>query len=425
MASKLTKKQPHILYGEGDRLSVLKELLNKLGQPDQAFKIIHLAGTNGKGSTATMISRLLLNHGLRTGLFTSPHLISECESIQVNEEQIDIPSFRACQEQVEKAALLLGLSPQEDLSQFETTYLVAMVYFANLACDYVVLECGLGGALDATNAIQAADYAIFTKIGMDHIDILGNSLSEIVATKSGIMRPGQGVIIAPNQKPEVLDQLQMRVKQVGGRLIPLKEQVQGTDRPNYFMTHWQGQEIEIYLPLLGAFQKENLTTALTWYQDWLQVEAINNEGQKPLVEVFDKLVIPGRLEQVSKQPPVYLDAAHNLDGMTSLVESIKALYPEGRVRILCGFLKDKDVPSLVEILAGLTADFYITEADFPGRTLAVRDLDAIFKARRIETILCPNPVDGLKALMEAEVASPIFVIGSFHLIKRIRGLFNV
>lgn len=157
MTSDFSNKTPAMLYGQGDRLALLRCLLNRLGNPDQAYRIIHIAGTNGKGSTANMIACILAEYDLRVGLFTSPHLFSECESIQVNQKMIDKTAFNRLLDQVYQAAIIEGLNPEVDLSQFELSFLVATLYYAHLACDWVVFECGMGGALDATNAITSSD----------------------------------------------------------------------------------------------------------------------------------------------------------------------------------------------------------------------------------------------------------------------------
>ncbi|NKZ28811.1 bifunctional folylpolyglutamate synthase/dihydrofolate synthase [Facklamia miroungae] len=418
----LTDNLPSILYGEGDRLAILKALLKQLGHPDQTMKIIHVAGTNGKGSTGTMIAHLLLGHGYRTGIFTSPHLYTECESIRVNDQMINQEEFNRVMIEVHQAAVILGLNPETDLSQFETTFLIAMVYYAHLACDYLVLECGVGGALDATNAISHSDYAIFTKIGMDHLNLLGDSLQAIVETKAGIMRPNQQVVVAPHQKDGVLSFLKTKANAMGSKLFDSSDQVVHFVRPYYYQVELSTKMYQLYLPLLGRFQTENLKTVMKWYQVWLSVEDEKVEKVN-LASVFKKIKMTGRFEQVQSDPTVILDAAHNLDAIEEFVASIQASYPNQALNILCGFLKDKDVASILDRLITLPANFYVTQPDFPERAMASEELAVMFEERGVTPTICPDSRSCLIDLME-DSTRPVLVVGSFHLIKKVRDLFD-
>lgn len=423
MHSDLAENTPSILYGEGDRIKLLQKMLEALGDPDQAFKIVHLAGTNGKGSTSTMMAAVLKAHNLRTGLFTSPHLFTERESIQVNGTLISPKEFKASLYQVHQAALLLGLKPEEDLSQFETTFLIAMVYFADLACDYVVLECGLGGLLDATNAITFSDYAIFTKIGLDHIDLLGDNLAEIVETKAGILRPNQKAVVGPFQKEGVEEQLETLAKAKGADLIKADLSLVESASPQVYQIHLPNQPVfEVKLGLKGSFQKENLTTVMTWYADWLQ-----DQKEVPAVERVQQALkdvsLAGRFEKVQSDPLVILDAAHNVDAMQQFVHSVKELYPQQQVTVICGFLKDKDVLEIVDELKQLPADFLLTQPDHPERALEIDKLAEIFKDQEIAVQAFEKPQEAL-VYAQKELKAPIFVVGSFYLIKTVRSEFN-
>ncbi|MGF3213568.1 bifunctional folylpolyglutamate synthase/dihydrofolate synthase [Facklamia sp. P12945] len=421
MINSLTDDLPTILYGEGDRLSVLKAMLKQLGQPDQTVKIIHIAGTNGKGSTANMISHLLLAHGYRTGLFTSPHLYSECESIKVNDQMISQSDFSCIMAEVHRAAIVLGLDPQKDLSQFETTFLIGILYYAHLACDYLVLECGVGGGLDATNAISHSEYAIFTKIGMDHLNLLGDSLQAIVETKAGIIRSNQQVIVAPNQKNGVVERLKQISSEQKSSFHDSSDQKIVYKRPHYFQVELNQKSFELYLPLLGTFQNENLKTVFKWYQVWLESEQ-PSPIETDMTKAFKDLRMVGRFEKVQSTPDIILDAAHNLDAIQELISSIQSLYAGQKLSILCGFLKDKDVPAILDELLKLTADFYVTQPDFPDRAMDTKELAKLFEQKGSSVISYPDSRAGLKQLMEDQ-DDPIIVVGSFHLIKKVRDLF--
>ena len=419
MTSDFSNKTPAMLYGQGDRLALLRRLLNRLGNPDQAYRIIHIAGTNGKGSTANMIACILAEYDLRVGLFTSPHLFSECESIQVNQKMIDKMAFNRLLDQVYQAAIIEGLNPEVDLSQFELSFLVATLYYAHLACDWVVFECGMGGALDATNAITSSDYAVFTKIGLDHLNILGHNLSEITRTKSGIMRPNQTVIVAPNQTQEAIDILREKSEQLACHWVYSPKPLAEIQSDRRYLVHLEDDcTLQVSLGLQGDYQVENLTTACLWYQAWLQEEGLLVD-EKRVNQALRDPPLPGRYERVSQSPLIILDACHNMDAMEATIDTLKHEFKDQKIYIICGFLKDKDVNSMVKLLKELKADFILTQPDFPGRTLEVEDLAVIFDKEGISTLQFKNPLEAVNYALNAKL-QPLIILGSFHLIKCVR-----
>lgn len=424
MASDLPAQSAWIKYGDGDRLSPLRQLLKAMGSPDQKMSMIHLAGTNGKGSTATMIATLLASHNKRVGLFTSPHLLSERESIQMNQQLISTADFQRYAKRVQTLAQEV-LPKDSQLSQFEWVFLTAMSYFADQTCDYVVLECGVGGELDATNAITQSDYAIFTKIGLDHLNLLGDTLEEIVWTKSGIMRPNQTVIVAPNQKTAVLPLLKKRAESLGVTEIchTKAPMVSETSEGTYLLYLEDNQPpIPLQVGLRGHFQTENITTVFLWYQHWLKQEQLSFDPTH-LHDALAAVHLPGRFERVVDHPSVILDAAHNVDAMTEVIETIQQQIKGQRLAIICGFLKDKDVKQMVADLCQLDAKFIVTTPDFPERAMMASDLAQVFAQHNCMATICPDPLD---ALAEAKRQNPemIFVLGSFHVVKAVRGVYH-
>lgn len=412
-----------MLYGQGDRLAYLKAILKELGHPDQSYQIVHIAGTNGKGSTANMVAHLMASQALKVGLFTSPHLYSERESIRINGEMINQIDFDLILEEVSQAARSLGINPEKDLSQFELTFLIACTYFAHLACDWVVLECGLGGALDATNAISHSHYALFTKIGLDHLNILGHSLTEIVETKSGIIRPHQTIVLAPNQRQETVEIIQTKAKDFNNQLIYHTQPIVEEEQPGVFKLvedPLTGHSIQ--LGLSGGYQAENLTTSLLFYFAWLKNEQLplNVDAMNTALAAVH---LPGRYEKVSDDPIVILDACHNMDAIEATIASLKHDFPNQHLTIICGFLKDKDVHHMVRALTDLSADFMLTQPDFPGRTLPVKRLAEIFAEAGVHAPTFADPKD---AVIDAQTqkANPLIILGSFHLIKSLRKYFK-
>ncbi|MEJ1320855.1 Mur ligase family protein [Latilactobacillus sakei] len=203
---------PGMLYGEDERVTLLRQILKAMGHPDHAFSIIHVCGTNGKGSTSAMIAAILQASGYSVGLFTSPHIMAVEESIQINRQLISKAQFARLLTTVQTVLKKLGFDPTTDLSYFETLVLVALVYFKQQQVDYVLWECGLGGALDATNAVDRVAYTLFTKISLDHMALLGDTIEAIATTKSKIIRPQTPVIVAPEQTKTTLHVLQAEVR---------------------------------------------------------------------------------------------------------------------------------------------------------------------------------------------------------------------
>lgn len=419
MTSDLSANVPNILYGEGDRISILQRLLEHLGQPDQTFKIIHIAGTNGKGSTSTMISSLLSLHYDRVGLFTSPHLYTEKESIVVNQKMIESTDFQSCLEQVYQTALNIGLQPEEDLSQFETTFLVAMVYFAELGCDYVVIECGLGGALDATNAICDSEYSIVTKIGLDHLNLLGNTIEEIAQTKAGIIRPYQWVVLAPFQKEGVEAIIREQTASQASTFIRVEEDfIIRNKSGSYVINDPDYKDFPIQLGLKGTYQQENLATVMAWYLTWLKQNNLTFQITK-INKILGELSLPGRFEWVQKDPPIILDAAHNVDAIEQFITSLKEAFGQQKVTILCGFLRDKEVPKLVERLVALNAEFVLTQVDHPDRYMSIEHLQALFETYTVPIQIFVDPHEALNQCLNDQ-QNPLLIVGSFYLIKSIR-----
>ena len=200
------------LYGEKKRVTLLAEILDKMNNPASDVQVIHVSGTNGKGSTCYMINSILCEMGYKVGLFTSPQITTIYELIKVNGVEITELEFEKCKNKLRQILNKLDLDLENDLSYFEMVFLIAMIHFKNKDVNVLILECGLGGELDATNAVSKIDYTIFTKIGIDHKNILGNTIEEICQTKSKIIRKQSNVIIAPNQRDVVYEILEKEAK---------------------------------------------------------------------------------------------------------------------------------------------------------------------------------------------------------------------
>jgi dihydrofolate synthase/folylpolyglutamate synthase len=345
-------------------LDRIQLLLDYLGNPQNTFRSIHIAGTNGKTSTSRMIDSLLQSFGIRTGRYTSPHLENIRERISLNGEVITPEFFVYTYEDIKPYIDLVDSQSEHPLSYFEILTAMAYAAFADAPIDVAVIECGMGGAWDATNVIDS-DVAVMTPIGLDHQEYLGETIGEIAQTKSGIFRLGKPSVLAHQSREaaEVLIResaiiesiplregldfaLLHRDVAVGGQLLS----IQGIG----------GTYDEIFLPLHGRHQASNATLALT------SVEAFLGGGAQRLdVDVvrdgFANVASPGRLEVVHRNPTIILDAAHNPHGVIALREAISEEFSFDKLVAIVAILGDKDVANFLSELAHVVDEVIVTE----------------------------------------------------------------
>ena len=446
------------LYGEKKRVKLLAEILDKMNNPASDVQIIHVSGTNGKGSTCYMINSILCEMGYKVGLFTSPQITTIYELIKVNGVEITELEFEDCKNKLRQVLNKLGLDLENDLSYFEMVFLIAMIHFKNKNVNILILECGLGGELDATNAVSKIDYTIFTKIGIDHKNILGNTIEEICRTKSKIIRKQSNVIIAPNQRDVVYEILEKeakykncdvflaeknikieKVKNIeenrqniyekedlkSKNSLEFQNKVRAEITGNYdFGKNFKNNEYFFRFGLKGEQQLENLATVLTWYFRFFY-DFKNSIGNTE--EILDRalgtLQIAGRMEKVDKIKNVYLDVAHNEDSVEAFIDYVKKNFDNRKKIFVVGFLKDKEVEKCVNLLKIAGDNFILTEPNNAERKLDSEILEKYFEDKKIENpkniIISEKNIEKafLKALELRENEDEcVFVVGSFYLL---------
>lgn len=346
-----------------DRIAAICRLL---GDPQKAYQVVHLTGTNGKTSTSRMIDTLLRALDLRTGRFTSPHLQSMTERICIDGQPLSEQLFVDAFADVAAYAQIVDDSSEHPLSYFEMMVAMAYAAFADAPIDVAVVEVGMGGSWDATN-VADGQIAVITPIGVDHASYLGDTPEIIAVEKAGIIKPGSQVIIA-EQSPEVMDVLVGRALEVGS--VALRE---GVDfGVNHRVTALGGQQIslrgvggsydEIFLPLHGAHQAHNAAYALA------AVEAFTGSKQldPDLVRgAFAQVTSPGRLEVVRRSPTVLLDAAHNPHGAKATIEAVQDSFSFSPLIGVVGVMADKDVEELLRIFEPVMAEIICTQNSTP------------------------------------------------------------
>ena len=346
-------------------LDRVQRVLELLGDPQHAFRSVHLTGTNGKSSTARMTERLVREHGLRTGLFTSPHLSSVTERIQVDGEPLSAARFVEVWEDVAPYIGVVDRESQSDggprLSFFEVLTVMAVAAFADAPVDVAVIEVGMGGRWDSTNVVDS-QVAVLTPVAIDHERWLGSTLAEIAAEKVGIVKEGATVVSA-EQHPVVDEILRERVAETGAHAV--REGVDADVAARSVAVGGQlvnlrtpaGLYTEIYVPLHGEHQAHNALLALAAVEQLLGGRALDGG----VVETaFADVTVPGRLELLRSSPTVLADAAHNPHGAQSLVDALGEAFDLRTVVGVVGVMADKDVEGLLAALEPALAHVVLT-----------------------------------------------------------------
>jgi dihydrofolate synthase / folylpolyglutamate synthase len=353
---------------ESYNLDGFRQLLNQLGNPQNSFKSILVAGTKGKGSTAAFIESSLRAQGLKVGLYTSPHLISFCERIKLNGRSIlerDFAQRLDCLKPfLEKQKFNTGSKAGGRATVFEILTAMAFLYFQEMNVDWAVLEVGVGGRLDSTNVVNPR-VSVITNISHDHTEILGDSLKEIAGEKAGIIRQDGLVVTAP-QGAEALKVIMNRCRDLNARLFQVGRDVvfkiseQGPERLSMDLAGTFGKLTSVELGLSGDFQAENATTAFAA----LRALQFRNQqvGDPAIRKGFKDVFWPGRLQIVSRHPLTIVDGAHNDYSAYRLKKAIETLYPERSRILVLGISANKDIGGIVANLVPQSRLLVVTKA---------------------------------------------------------------
>ncbi len=357
-------------------LESITELCRRLDNPQDKLKFVHIAGTNGKGSVLAYISTVLKTAGYRVGRYLSPTISSYRERIQVNNVSILARELAEVMSRVREQADVMEKDGLAHPTVFEMETAAGFLYFLEKGCEIVVLECGLGGLLDATNLIQGTLAAVITSVSMDHRNVLGNSLKEIALQKAGIIKPGAVVVSAP-QEPEVSEILEQKTK---GRLrvadkAHLARVKYGLEKQRFDYTSSAGRFYKgLEISIAGIVQPENAALAVE------ALEALAEKGfpveEKQLRSGLIRTRWPGRFEVVSKRPCFVVDGAHNEDGARRLAEGIRFYFTNKKILYIMGVLKDKEYEKIVaETYAYAEQIIVVTPPENP-RALPAHELAA-------------------------------------------------
>ena len=399
--------------GQQPGLDRIRRLLGRLGNPQEKLKFVHIAGSNGKGSTAAMLSSVLTAAGLKTGLYTSPHLWRFHERFQVDGVPISGEDLAEITAQVLEAA--------EDETEFELMTAIGMVYFLKAECDIVVLETGLGGRLDSTNVIPAPEAAVITHIGLEHTELLGDTVEKIAAEKAGIIKPGcSAVLYGQSLEAEAAVERACGVVNVPLSRTAPAEPVSSGLEGQCFTYRGRGP---YSISLLGEYQVHNAAVVLE------TVDALRRRGweisEKAVQSGLSQARWPGRLELARRSPDVILDGGHNPQCMEALARALGELYPGKKLIFLIGVLADKDWSTMLGELLPLAKEFYTITPDSP-RAMPAQELAEYLEARGVRAVPCGTVRDGLdRALAAAGPKDVVCACGSLYMIGEVRHLLGL
>jgi dihydrofolate synthase/folylpolyglutamate synthase len=418
------------------RLDPTRRLVELLGDPQKIYRIIHVTGTNGKTSTTRFIERLLREHGLRTGRFTSPHLVKLNERLSIDGEPVSDEALVAAWEDIAPIVEIVDaeLAGQDEgpLTFFEVLAVLGFAVFADAPVDVLVLEVGMGGEWDSTN-VADGDVSVFAPISLDHTDRLGKTIEEIAKTKSGIIKPGS-FVVSSTQTPEALSVLKAKAAETGeffgtyGVDFEVIESTPDLLGQRVTIKTLAGEYADLNLPVHGYYQAENAALAIA------AVEAFLGGGQQRIMDdvvraAFADFSSPGRLQVVSRDPLTILDAAHNPSGADSLVKALKENFGSPYVVAVISILADKDARGLLETLDSSVVEVIVTQSSsaraIPAEELATLARE-VFGADRVNVQANPQ-----WAMAEAALALPvgqnsaILVTGSITLVGEVLALKQI
>ena len=409
-----------------NKLSHTKECLERLGNPEKKFKVIHVAGTNGKGSTCAFLTSIFREAGYSCGLFTSPHLVVLNERFQINEKNIDNQAFMSAFEKVKALADELVAEGSYHPTYFEMLFLMGMVIFAEAGVDYVMLETGLGGRLDATTAVEEPAACVITSISFDHMQYLGNTIAEIAGEKAGIIVPGVPVIYDGNN-PEAAKVIRKQAEALGSPYYEVKKEnteiLRNTSAGiDFCMENEYYGNTAFSIPVIAGYQVMNAALALKTAE---VLKDMVNLPKDSVLRGLRETRWQGRMETVL--PGVIVDGAHNEDGVEKFVETAEHFQKDYPLTLLFSAVDDKDYTDMIRTVAGRIRFQHVIVTQVGGyRKVPAEQLADIF---RKEGCLCAESCEDVessfrRALEYRGKEGMLFCVGSLYLVGEIKAIIQ-
>ncbi|ETA82557.1 bifunctional folylpolyglutamate synthase/dihydrofolate synthase [Youngiibacter fragilis] len=403
-------------------LERIEGLLERMDNPHRKLKYVHVAGTNGKGSTVAFISSILMSAGYRVGTYTSPSIERFNERIRVNGEDIENEALARITSDISDHIESMESEGLENPTEFEITTALAFQYFVDKACDMVVLEVGLGGRLDSTNVIESPEVCVITTIDYDHMEILGNTLSQIASEKAGIIKPGSDVVLYP-QDEEAEEVILSKAESLGARVRKADFDFIHVISSDIFSQSFNYKDLSgLTIRLAGLHQTRNASVAieaamLLKEKGWAIDEDAIRRG-------LESARWPGRFELLSEEPIFIADGAHNSQGVKILRENLEQLFPDRKITFIMGVLADKDYSEMISEIAPIAQRFITVDVD-NKRALPSEELADIIEEMDIEAIAAHDVHAGIRlAMLLAGSDGIICSFGSLYYVGKVREYFN-
>lgn len=400
-------------------LERITDLMHRLGDPQEKLRFVHITGTNGKGSVAAMVTATLNAAGYNVGRFTSPHLRFYNERINVKEQDISDEDLCRLAQRIKPAVEAMEEKP----SEFEIWTAMAMCYFEERQCDIVVLEVGLGGRLDSTNVIPAPEVAVITNLGLEHTEYLGDTIEKIAYEKSGIIKPGAGVVLY-GQSEAAQAVVRSKCEECGCELCITdagQQELLSSDLTGQVLNYRQHKNLR--LRLLGTYQYHNAAVALD------VVAMLNRRGyaisEQAIEQGFANVVWPGRFEVLRHEPLVIVDGAHNPNGVEELAKCLHAYLPDRKVTFIMGVMADKDYTTMLDEILPAAKQF-ITVTPESERALPAQELaQAIQNQLHVPAQAGGTVKQGIAlALEQAQAEDVIVIFGSLYQVGEVHEFFE-
>jgi dihydrofolate synthase / folylpolyglutamate synthase len=347
--------------GKKNGLKNITILMDKLGNQQDSLRFVHIAGTNGKGSTGAFISSVLTEAGFKTGFFSSPYLERFTERIRIDGEEISETELTVITAEVRDKVSEIAREGGEMPSEFEIITAIGFIYFEREKCDFVVLETGLGGRFDSTNVIKTSEAVVITAIDYDHMQFLGDTLEQIAFEKAGIIKPGNSVVLYDSAS-ETRNVFETRCSEAGAKLYPVDfSRINSVKSNEYGQKFDFEQYSDLRLKMLGKHQLRNAATAIKTCEILNDKEFIITV--KALRQGLAKAFWKGRLERVSENPLIIIDGAHNINGAKALNDFVLDNFTDRKIICVAGILQDKEYKDMIMIMSGVCDKFILPGFD--------------------------------------------------------------
>lgn len=393
-----------------------RELLSRLGNPQEGIKIIHVAGTNGKGSVCAYLNAMLLAGGKKTGLFTSPHLVRINERFQINGEDVSDEQFLDAFLKVEKVAKEYEAEGEGHPSYFETLFLMGMLIFKEAGVEYLVMETGLGGRLDATNVVEKPLACIITSISRDHTEYLGDTLEAIAGEKAGIIKAGVPVIYDASQ-PGPASVIAAKAKEMGSPAWPMEPsfyemKTQSREGITFTFAYLGGEKAELAIPYVAKYQMMN--ASLAFYTMHI-LQDVHDIPKNVLAEGLSKIKWPCRMEMAA--PGVIIDGAHNEDGIAQFVSTAGYFAKENEITILFTAVADKHYHEMIgEICEGIHPSHVVATQIDGSRVVPAEVLAEDFRKAGCTDVCAESEIGAAyEKALEKKGSGMLFCVGSLYL----------